>query len=101
MNISLGQKALHEVDHIEDPVLRIIDRFRKQPSVVAIFETYMHNVFSFRHVSLDEITKEIKRLDVKKTRQDTDIDTKVNKSNSDIFSLTSTIEQHHRYFHQI
>ena len=101
MNISLGQKLLTEVDHIEDPVLRIIERFRKQPSVVTIFESYKHNAFSFRHVSFNEITKEIKRLTVKKARHDTDIPTKVNKGNGEIFSLTSTIGWHHRYFHQI
>ena len=44
------------------------------------------SAFSFRHVSLDEITKEIKRLDAKKACQDTDIPTKVIKNNSDIFA---------------
>ena len=75
MNISLGQEHLTETDHIEDPVLRSIERFKKHPSVVAIFENHKDNVFSFRHVSLDEITKEIKRLDVKKACQNTDIAT--------------------------
>ena len=30
MNISLGQELLTEVDHIKDPVLRIIERSKKQ-----------------------------------------------------------------------
>ena len=91
MNISLGQKLLNEVDHFEDPVLSFIERFRKQPSVVTIFASYKHIAFSFRHVSFNEITKEIKRLTVKKARHDTDIPTKVNRGNSEIFSLTSTV----------
>ena len=65
MNIARGQELLTEADHIEDPVLRIIERFKKHPSVVAIFENHKDSAFSFRYVSLDEITKEIKRLDVK------------------------------------
>ena len=64
MNISLGQELLTEADHIEDAVLRIIERFKKHPSVVAIFENHKDSAFSFRHVSLDETTKEIKRLEV-------------------------------------
>ena len=77
MNISLGQWLLTAADHIEDPVLRIIERFKKHPSVVVIFENYKDIAFSFRHVSLDEITKEIKRLDVKRVCEDTDIPIKV------------------------
>ena len=86
MNISLGQELLTNADHIEDPVLRIIERFKKHPSVVAIFENHKDSAFSFRHVSLDEITKEIKRLDVKKACQKKDIPTKVIKNNSDAFA---------------
>ena len=86
ISISLGQELPTEEDHIEDPVLRIIERFKKHASVVAIFENHKDSTFSFRHVSLDEITKEIKRLDAKKACQDTDIPTKVIKNNSDIFA---------------
>ena len=42
-----------------------------------MFENYKDIAFSFRHVSLDEITKEIKRLDVKRVCEDTDIPIKV------------------------
>ena len=77
MNIPLDQELLTEADHIEDPVLKIIERFKKHPIVDATFENHKDGAFSFRHVSLDEITKEIKRLDVKKACHDTDIPTKV------------------------
>ena len=86
MNVSLDQELLTEADHIEDPVLRIIERFKKHTSVVAIFENHKDSTFSFRHISLDEITKEIKRLEVKKACQDMDFPTKVIKNNSDIFA---------------
>ena len=77
MSITSGQELLTEADHNEDPIVRIIVRFKKHPSVVAIFEKHKDSGFSFRHVSLDETTKEIKRLDVRKACQDTDIPTKV------------------------
>ena len=76
MNITSGQELLTEADHNEDPIVRIIVRFKKHASVVAIFEKHKDSSFSFRHVSLDETTKEIKRLDVKAC-QDTDIPIKV------------------------
>ena len=53
MNISLGQELLNEVDYIEDPVLRIIGRFIKYSSVVAIFQNHKDRDFSDRHESLD------------------------------------------------
>lgn len=37
MNIPLGRELLTEADHIEDPVLKIIERFKNDPSVVIIF----------------------------------------------------------------
>ena len=57
MNISLGQELLTEEDHIKDPVLRIIERFKKHPSVVAIFVNHKDNAFSFRHVPLMKLLK--------------------------------------------
>ena len=74
-----------EVSHYKGPVLRIIERFKKHPRVVAIFENYKDNAVRFKHVSLDEITKEVKRLDVKKACQDTDIAATFIKNNNDIF----------------
>ena len=63
--------------------------------MVAIFENHKDSAFSFRHVSLDEIIKQIKRLDAKKACQDTDIPIKVIKNTviylQISFSLTSAI----------
>ena len=57
MNISLGQELLTEGDQIEDTVLRIIKRFIKHTSMVAIFQNHKHNAFNFKHVSLDEVKR--------------------------------------------
>ena len=86
MNIFLDQELLTEVGHIEDPVLRIIERFKKHTSVVIILENHKEYAFSFKHVSLDEITKEMKSLDVKNNCQDMVIATKIIKRNSNIFA---------------
>ena len=59
LNISLGQKLLTEADHLDDPVLRILERFKKHPRVVAIFENHKDSAFSFKHAALDKIRKEI------------------------------------------
>ena len=53
--------------------------------MVAILESHRDNASSFKHLSLDEITKEITRFHVKKTCQETDIVTTFIKNNSDIF----------------
>ena len=53
--------------------------------MVAIFENYKDNAFSFRHVSLDEITKEMKKFNMTSCHYN-DITTKVIKNNSDIFA---------------
>ena len=87
MNIPLGRELLTEADHIEDPVLKIIERFKNHPSVVIIFEIHKeNNAFSFKHVFVDEITREIKSLDGKKPSQDTNISLKVMKKNNDKFA---------------
>ena len=78
VDISLGQERLTEADHIGDLNLRIIKRYKKNikkhPTVVTIFENHGDSAFSFKRVSLDEITKKIS-LDVKKACQDTNIAT--------------------------
>ena len=86
MNITLGQELLTDADHIDNPVLRNIERLKKHPSVVVISENHRDSAISFRHKSLGEITKKIKRLDKKKACQDTDTLIKVIKNNSDIFA---------------
>ena len=92
-----------EADHIEDPVLRITERFKKHPSAVAIFKNHKDNAFRFIHVPLDETTNEIKMPHMKTACQNTDIATKVIKNNSNIFAdfffLTSAIAECHWYFH--
>ena len=57
MNIPLDQEVLTDADHIDNPVLRIIERLKKHPSVVVISENHRESAISVRHKSLGEITK--------------------------------------------
>ena len=77
LNLAIDEDLLENVNHISDPVLRAIEKYKNHPSVKAISEKYNKNTFSFKHVSLDEIKKKILNLDVKKACQDTDIPTKI------------------------
>ena len=75
-----------EIDHIEDPILRIIEQYKNHPSVVAINEEKLDKQFSFENIPNTDIKKEILNLDVSKASQDSDIPTKIIKVNADIFA---------------
>ena len=59
LNLAIDEDLLENVNHISDPVLRAIEKYKNHPSVKAISEKYNKNTFSFEHVSLDEIKKKI------------------------------------------
>ena len=86
LNLAIDDDYLVSVDHITDPVLKAIEKYKNHPSVKKISDKYDKNSFSFHHVSLDEIKKEIQNLDTKKACQDTDIPTKIINKNFDIFA---------------
>ena len=78
-----------EIDHIEDPILRIIEQYKNHPNVVAINEKNLNKQFSFEYIPKSDIKKEILNLDVSKASQDSDIPTKIIKVNADIFAEVS------------
>ena len=70
-----------------DPVLNAIKTFENHPSIVRIKNTVPQTEsFSFECVSIDDIKKEILKLDVSKASQLLDIPTKLLKQNYDIFA---------------
>ena len=75
-----------EIDHIEDPILRIIEQHKNHPSVVAINEKNLNKQFSFEYIRNSDIKKEILNLGVSKASQDSDIPTKIIKVNADIYA---------------
>ena len=75
-----------EIDHIEDPILRIIEQYKNHPSNVAINEKKLNKQLSFEYMPKPEVEREILNLDVSKASQDSDIPTKIIKINADIFA---------------
>ena len=87
---------------VNDPTLRAIIKSRNHPSALTIPEKYKtSSIFTFSHVTKEEVLKEIGNLDATKSSQDTDISRKIIKQNSDIFasfickSLTIWLIHHH------
>ena len=74
-----------EIEHIEDPILRIIEQFKNHPSVVAINKKKLNKQSSFEYIPKSDVKKEILNLDVSKASQDSDMPTKIIKVNSDKF----------------
>ena len=77
LNIPLFVDPSVEIDHIEDPILRIIEQYKNHPSVVAINEKHLNKQFTFEYIPKSDIKKEILNLDVFKASQDSDIPTKI------------------------
>ena len=72
---------------VNDPTLRAIMKYQNHPSVLRILNKYKNNsIFTFSHVTKEQVLKEIGNLDTSKWSQDTDISTKVIKQNLDIFA---------------
>ena len=75
------------MEHIQDPLGKIIEKFKQHPSIIAIMK-YRPNKsnFSFSRVAKRSIESLIKNLDSSKTIQKDNIPTKIIKENIDIMS---------------
>ena len=89
LGIEIDQQYLSNVSNISDPVEKAIKKYQKHPSI-SIINKMVSSVeneasFSFTCVTVDDISKEIKRLDIKKATQESDIPTKVIKQFPNLF----------------
>ena len=71
-------------DH-SDPILNAIKTFEKHPSILKIKKLNSGCRFSFKNVSLEDVKKVTRGLDITKASQLLDIPTKIIKQNADIF----------------
>ena len=85
LNIPKSHVKSVNIDHIEDPIARSIEQYKNHRNIVAIKSKTTNKYFKFNSVSKTEIEKEIVNLDSSEACQDSNILTKVIKSNSDIF----------------
>ena len=69
-----------------DPILNAIITFGKHPSILKRKELNSGCRFSFENVSLEDVKKVTRELDISKAMQPLDIPTKTIKQNADIFS---------------
>ena len=86
LNIPKYHDKSVNIDHFEDPIARSIEQYKNHPTIVAIKSKSTNKYFKFNSISKAEIKKEILNLDSSKASQDSDIQTKVVKSNSGIFT---------------
>ena len=78
-------------DNISDPIIKLIVKYRKHPSILTIGEVCKerkrkHAAFSFSKVAMEEIFRDDLNLDVSKACQDTDVPSKIIKENTDIIA---------------
>ena len=89
LGMEIDRQYLSNVSNISDPVEKAIKKYQKHPSI-SIINKMVSSVeneasFSLTCVTVDDISKEIKRLDIKKATQDSDIPTKVIKQFPNLF----------------
>ena len=46
-----------KIDHIEDPILRIIEQYKNHPSIVAINKKKMNKQFSFQYIPKSDVKR--------------------------------------------
>ena len=68
------------------PVLAAINTFQNHPRVVNIKQREFNSTFSFKITNENDFRKIIKKLNVRKTSQGSDVPTKIIKLNIDFFS---------------
>ena len=72
---------------LADNVFRAILKYANHPSTIAITDLNITSIFSFSNVPVADVKKEIRKLDPRKTTQNTDITVRILKQNSDILYL--------------
>ena len=87
LNINVDSALITNSDHIEDPIIRAIEKYKKHPSIVKIKELNGNSMsFKFNQSSVSEITKEISKLNNSKSCPIITIPAKIIKLNEFFFT---------------
>ena len=88
LNLPQYDDPSENVEYIEDPVARAVEKHKNHSSIRLIKENYRNtnNIFHFDKVPAKENEKKLKNLLSSKATQDSDIPTKVIKDRIDIFT---------------
>ena len=89
LGLQCKDELLASVEHIQDPLEKIIENFKQHPSIIAIMKHRPNKSnFSFSRVAKRSIESLIRTLDSSKTIQKGNIPTKIVEENIDIMSNT-------------
>ena len=69
LNLKVPENLLIFSSDKEDPISNIIIKYQNHPSILAIKEKLVVSKFSFKKVSIEEISKQIQKLDNTKATQ--------------------------------
>ena len=86
LNMPTNQEFECSVTQEEDPLLRIIEKYRNYPSVKLIKSKNGLRTFKSRRTYIDEIKRHINSLDPKKASQKGDMNTTILKKNVSFFA---------------
>ena len=75
---SNGYKCPHLSE--QDPILKILDKYKDHPRIKLIKAKNSSKVFKFRQIDIEEVKKTFQSLDPKKAAQKDDINTKKSQS---------------------
>ena len=88
-NLEINQYSNFDpvINHVKDPTLRAILKYKDHPSILAIQNNCKNGIkFAFEEIDLASIEKEIHNLKMNKASQSSDIPNKFIKENVDIFA---------------
>ena len=88
-NLEINQYSNFDpvTNHVKDPTLRAILKYKDHPSIVSIQNNCKkQRIFAFKEIDLASIEKEIQNFKMNKASQSSDIPTKIIKENVDIFA---------------
>ena len=86
LNISRYSEFDPVTENIADPTLKAIFKYKDHPSILAIQSHCEKEIFCFSEVNIEDIKKDILKLDKNKASQHSDIPIKIIKENLDIFA---------------
>ena len=81
---SNGYKCPHSSE--QDPILKILDKYKDHPSIKLIKAKNNSQDFKFRQIDIEEVKKSFQSLDHKKATQKNDIKTNLLNKNVDFFA---------------
>ena len=81
LGTKVDERYLCDASNISDPIEKAIQKYKNHPSISIIKKMVStvdkNNKFSFEPITADDISQQIKRLDINKATQESDIPTKL------------------------